>query len=217
MVRVGSEPVWRLRRDAHPRWSSKFSLGDLLRLMQRQSALVGLLIAAIFVGSIDVAMRTFFARGTQPHTEKLASAKMHDRLEPDTAKTGQISNRPDARTPQTSNPSEPKAEIGLTEVVEGFSVSNIHPTDGFVTASATHSASSTQPNSAVRAASASQSRTAAEPHSVPLPRRKPKRPIAKEAQSSTAELKRTDDQRQGEGEPKPMAFGSIGYNYNPQH
>jgi hypothetical protein len=215
MVRVGSEPVWRLRRDAHPRWSSKFSLRVLSRLMQRQSALVGLLIVAIFVGSIDVAMRTFFERGTQPHTEKSSSAKIQDRLEPDTAKIGQTSNRPDTRTPQASNPAEPKAEIGLTEV-EGFSVSNIHPTDGFVTASATHSASSTQPNSAVRAASASQSRTAAEPHSVPLPRRKPKRPIAKEAQSSTAELKRTDDQRQGEGEPKPMAFGSIGYNYNPQ-
>jgi hypothetical protein len=214
MVRVGSEPVRRLRRDAHPRWSSKFSLGDLSRLMQRQSALVGLLIAAIFVGSIDVAMRTFFARGTEPHTGKSASAKIQVRLEPDTAKTGQAS-RPDARALQTSSPAEPKAEIGLT-AVEGFSVGNLHPTVGFVTASATHPASSTQPNLAVRAVAASQSRTAAEPHSVPLPRRKPKRPIAKEAQSSTAELKRTDDQRQAEGEPKPMAFGSIGYNYDPQ-
>ena len=184
------------------------------RLMQRQSALVGLLIAAILVGSIDVAVRTFFARGTPPHTGKSASAKIQVRLEPD-GKDRSGLYWPDARALQTSSPSEPKAEIGLTEV-EGFSVSNIHPTDGFVPASATHSASSTQPASAVPAASASQSRTAAEPHSVPLPRRKPKRPIAKDAQSSTAELKRTDDQRQAEGEPKPMAFGSIGYNYGPQ-
>ena len=42
-----------------------------------------------------------------------------------------------------------------------------------------------------------------------------KRPVVKEPPSSTAELK-AKVEGQEEGGPKPLAFGSIGYNYNPQ-
>jgi hypothetical protein len=175
-----------------------------------------LLIAAIFVGSIDVAMRTYFAIGAQPQTEKVVSAKIQDRLiAADLAKAVQTSISLAAAKPlQTSDPSASKPGSDVTGV-EVFSVSNIHPTDGFVTAPARHPASATQPDSATSATSASQSRTAAGPQLVPLTKRKPKRPIAKEAQSNTAELKAMAVRQEEQG-PKPMAFGSIGYNYNPQ-
>ena len=39
-------------------------------LMRRQGAVIGLLIAAIFVGSIDVAMRAYSAIGTQLRQKK---------------------------------------------------------------------------------------------------------------------------------------------------
>ena len=228
MVRVGSEPVWQLRRGQtlysripdrglllqaeaeHLRPPGQSLIAQLKpRLMQRQGALIGLLIAAIFVGSIDVAMRTYFAIGAQPQTEKVVSAKIQDRLiAADLAKAVQTSISLAAAKPlQTSDPSASKPGSDVTGV-EVFSVSNIHPTDGFVTAPARHPASATQPDSAT-------SSTSAGPHLVPLTKRKPKRPIAKEAQSNTAELK-TMAVRQEEQGPKPMAFGSFGYNYNPQ-
>ena len=47
-------------------------------LMRRQGAVIGLLIAATFVGSIDVAMRADSAIGTQPETEKVESVKIQD-------------------------------------------------------------------------------------------------------------------------------------------
>ena len=68
MVRVNSEPVRQLRR------------AQRAHLINRQGALIGLLIAAIFVGSIDVALRAYSAIGTQPQTEKVASVKIQDRL-----------------------------------------------------------------------------------------------------------------------------------------
>jgi hypothetical protein len=183
---------------------------------RRQGALIGLLIAAIFVGSIDVAMRTYFAIGPQPQTGKVVAAKIQDRLiAADLAKAVQTSISLAAAKPlQTSDPSASKPESDVTEV-EVFSVSNIHPTDGFVTAPARHPASATQSDTAISSTSSSQSRTAAGPHLVPLTKRKPKRPIAKETQSNTAELKAIAVRHEKQ-EPKPMAFGTIGYNYNPQ-
>jgi len=184
--------------------------------MQRQGAIIGLLIAAIFVGSIDVAMRAYFAIGTQPQTEKVGSVKIQDRLiavVADSQKALQTSTSPGVVKPlQTSDPSASNPGSDVTGV---FSVSNIHPTDGFVTAPATRPASSTYPDSAVSSTPPSQSRTAAGPHLVSLPTRKPKRPMAKEAQSSTADLKAKAGGQEERG-PKPLAFGSIGYNYNPQ-
>ena len=50
MVRVSFEPFCQLRRVGTP------------HLMQRR-AIIGLLMAAIFVGSIDVAIRAYFAIG----------------------------------------------------------------------------------------------------------------------------------------------------------
>ena len=205
MVRVNSEPVCQIRRV------------QTAPLMHRQGAVIGLLIAAIFVGSIDVAMRAYSAIGTQPQTEKVVSAKIQDRLiavVADSQKALPTSTSPGTVKPlQTSDPSASNPGSDVTGV---FSVSNIHPTDGFVTAPATRPASSTHPNLAVSSTPASQSKTAAEPHLVSVPTRKPKKPIAKEPQSSTAELKAKAG-AQEEGGPKPLAFGSIGYNYNPQH
>ena len=128
-------------------------------------------------------MRTYFAIDAQPQT-----AKIQDRLiAVDLAKAVQTSISLAAAKPlQTSDPSASKPESDVTEV-EVFSVSNIHPTDGFVTAPARHPASATQSDTAISSTSSSQSRTAAGPHLVPLTKRKPKRPIAKETQSNTAE------------------------------
>ena len=176
-------------------------------LMRSQGAVIGLLIAAIFVGSIDVAMRAYSAIGNQPKTEKVVSVKIQDRLiavVADSQEAIQTSTSPGAVKPQTSDLSAPNPGSDVTGV---FSVSNIQPTDGFVTAPATRPVLSSTP--------ASQSRTAAEPHLVSVPMRKPKKPIAKEAQSSTAELEAKAEGQEDRG-PKPLAFGSIGYNYNPQ-
>jgi len=203
MVRVNSEPVCQLRRaqEAH--------------LKRRQGAIIGLLIAAIFVGSIDVALRAHSAIGTQPQIEKVASIKIQDRLTAlvveDLQKALGTSTSLGAvkplHTPSASNPG--------SDVTGVFSVSNIHPTDGFVTAPATRPTASTHPNLAVSSTPASQSRIAAESHLVSLPTRKPKRPIAKEPPSSTTELKAKAGVQEEAG-PKPLAFGSISYNYNPQ-
>ena len=212
MVRAGSEPFWQLRRRQQ-------ELG--VHLTGRRGVLIGLLIAAIFVGSIDVALRSSFVTGPQPQKEKPAFAKIQDRLiavvEPETAKEVQTSiPREASKQLQASNHSDSKPGIGVAAVEEAFSVSNIHPTDGFITASTTHTASSTQRDSAASPTFMSaQSTIAAEPHAVPPSRRKPKRPTTKEAQSTTAEQKPMD-QEQGLQMPKPMAFGSIGYNYDPQ-
>ena len=199
MVRVGSEPVCQLRRVQTP-----------------HVAIIGLLIAAIFVGSIDVAIRAYFAIGTQPQPEKVGSVKIQDRLIAVVANSQralQTSTSPGVVKPlQTSDPS---ASNPGSDVTGGFSVSNIHPTNGFVTAHATRPASSTHPDALVSSTPPSQSRTAAEPHLVSVPTRKPKRPMAKEARSSTAEPK-AEPGTQAEAGPKPLAFGSIGYNYNPQ-
>jgi hypothetical protein len=207
MVRAGSEPFGQLRRRQHELYGG-------VRLMRRQGVLIGLLIAATFIGSIDVALRSSLVTATQPQKEKPAFAKIQDRLiavaGPATARSVSL---------QTSEQSDSKPRVSVAEV-EGFSVNNIHPTAGFVTRPAS---STPQDSVASPTLVSSQSRIAAEPHAVPLPRRKPisapalraKRPIAKEAQTTTAKQKPMD-QEQGEQMPKPMAFGSIGYNYNPQ-
>ena len=205
MVRVNSEPVRQLRR------------AQRAHLINRQGALIGSLIAAIFVGSIDVALRAYSAIGTQPQTEKVASVKIQDRLTAlvveDSQKAVGTSTSLAAVEPlHTSNPSASNPGSDVTGV---FSVSNIHPTNGFVTAPATRPAASTHPNLAVSSSPAPQSRIAAQSHLVSLPTRKPKRPVVKEPPSSTAELK-AKAEGQEEGGPKPLAFGSIGYNYNPQ-
>jgi hypothetical protein len=205
MVRVNSEPVCQIRRE------------QTAPLIHRQGAIIGLLIAVIFVGSIDVALRAYSAKGTHPQTAKVVSQKIQDRLialVADSQKALPTSTSQSTVKPLQS--SDPLASNPESDVTGVFSVSNIHPTDGFVTAPATRPAASTHPNLAVSSTPASQSRTAAKPHLVSIPTRKPKRPIAKEPPSSTAELK-ANAGAQEEGGPKPLAFGSIGYNYDPQH
>ena len=202
MVRRVSEPFRQLRRRQHELYVG-------VRPVRRQRILIGLVIAATFIGSIDVALRSDYATATAPQKEKPPFAKFQDRLiavaEPAIARSVSL---------QTSGQS---ANVGE---VEAFSVDNIHPTAGFVT----HPASLTKQDSAPSPTLvSSQSRVAAEPHTVPLPRRKPsnapvlraKRPITKEAPTTTVKQIPMDEE-QGEQMPKPMAFGSIGYNYNPQ-
>jgi hypothetical protein len=204
MVRVISEPVGQLGRT------------EKAHLSHRQVAIGGLLIAAIFVGSIDIAMRAYSAIGTQPQTEKIVSGKIQDRLiavVADSQTALQTSTSLGAvKTPQTSDPS---ASNPRSDVIGVFSVSNIHPTDGFVTTPATRPAASTRPNLAVSSTPVAQSQTAEEHHLVPVPTRKPKNLKSKEPPSSTAELKARAGRQEEEG-PKPLAFGSIGYNYDPQ-
>ena len=208
MVRAESEPFWRLQRRQQ----------ELdVRLVLRQGILFGLLIAATFIGSIDVVLRSSFVTATQPQLEKPAFAKIQDRL---TAMAEPP--MPRSVSPQTSEQSDSTPQVNVAEV-EAFGVNNIRPTNGFVT----HPASSMQQDSAaspivVSSVVSSQSMIAAKPHAVPLPRRKPssapalreKRPITKEAQTTTVK-QQPMEQEQGT-QPKPMAFGSIGYNYDPQ-
>ena len=202
MVRAGSEAFRHLRHRQH-------ELHRGIRFMHRRRILIGLLIAATFIGSVDVVLRSDYVTATARQKEKPAFAKFQDRLiavaEPATARSVSV---------QTSGQS---ANVGE---VEAFSVNNVHPTAGFVT----HPASLTQQASRVSPTLvSSQSRVAAEPHTVPLPRRKPisapvlraKRPITKEAPTTTVKQIPMEEE-QGEQMPKPMAFGSIGYNYNPQ-
>jgi hypothetical protein len=193
MVRVSSEPVSQMRRVRPP-----------------HVALLGLLAAAIFLGSMDVAVRT----GTQPQPEQLASAKIQDRLiavVADSQGALQTSTSPGVAKPLHT--SDPSASNPISDVTEGFSVSNIHPTNGFIKVHATRPASPTNPDAGLSSTPPSQSRAAANPHLVSVPTRKPKRPMYKEAHSAEP---KAEPATQAGTEPKPLAFGSIGYNYNPQ-
>lgn len=194
MVRPNAEPFLQLRLRQQALSA---------RVSRLQRVLVGLLIAATLIGSI-AALRLSAATGPHP-------LKIHDRLsavaEPATARSVSL---------QTSEQSDSQPRTATAEV-EGFSVANIRPTNGFIT----KSASSTQPDSAPSQARSSQSMIATEPRVVPLPRRKPNRTALPRAKTpKTEEAQTTDTQKpleqQQSEQPKPMAFGSIGYNYDPQ-
>jgi GYF domain 2 len=221
------------------RWP-KFRFGDLSELMQRRGVLAGLLIAAMFAGSIDVAMRAF-AIGAET-SQKVVSPRTDNvqivAAAPDTAKAVQTSfTNPDAGKTVRS-PSEAKPEIDLTEGSGVLSVSNIHPTDGFTSklspGSLSPSEASAEPDSVTNtthvsnnkslvsqsdpAAGPDQPDAAAQPDqfdTMPLPTRKPEGPMAKEAPQGKAALKRIAHRREN-GEPKPLRFGNIGFNYYAQ-
>ena len=159
--------------------------------------------AILFGVVVGGAALVYLASGTHPYQSKLGTAKIQDRL---IAVSASRSAHLDAETSALSPPNSRKDEI------EGFSVNNIRPTNGFVAARATRPASRIHKNAAVNPTSSSKSRIAAGAVSVSLPTRKP-RPIPKKAQSSTAQPKAKTE---GEARPKPLAFGSIGYNYDPR-
>jgi hypothetical protein len=123
------------------------------------------------------------------------------------------STEPAAATPPWANPLGLKPAIDLTEA-EAFSVSNGHPTGGFVLASKT-SESQTESVAQASPIPVPQSVAAAGTDAVPLPTKKPERPSVKEARPNTPTLKRMA-QRPKVREAKPMQFGIIGYNYSPQ-
>jgi hypothetical protein len=97
---------------------------------------------------------------------------------------------------------------------EVFSVSNGHPTGGFVLASKTSEAR-TESVAQASPIPVPQSAAAAATDAVPLPTKKRERPLVKEARQDTRTLKRLA-QRPRVREAKPMQFGTIGYNYSPQ-
>jgi hypothetical protein len=185
-------------------WQLRLRQQELGVQLTRQLAVItALLIAALFVGSMAGGLRSFFVTNQQPPKEKLGFVKIQDRL---------IAEAEPATAPVSLQTFDVKAPVSVDEV-EAFSVSNIHPTDGFIMPSKTPPASSSQEDSGAGPSASLQSKFAAGPHAVPLPRRKPKR-HAKEAHLTTA-VPKPIDRAQSEQLPKPMAFGSIGYNYNP--
>ena len=81
---------------------------------------MGLLIAAIFVGSIGVAVRAYSAIGARPQPEKVASAKIQDRLIAVVADSqGAL---PTPTSPGTAKPlhtSDPTASNPISDVTGG--------------------------------------------------------------------------------------------------
>lgn len=141
---------------------TKLDLGDVFRRVQDRGTLVGMMIVLVFVGSIDVAMRTSFAIGAQTPTENTASPKLQHRQ---IAAVGSDTTRP----VQTSNPSE------------------LQPTEP----SASQSVSAAPPDLVPPTVSVSvpPSESGVQPDSIPLPTRKPARLTAKPL-PSTAVLRR---------------------------
>jgi hypothetical protein len=216
----------------HSRWP-KFHCGALSELMQHRRVLAGMLIAAMFVGSIGLAMRTF-AIGAET-SQKVASQRT-DNMQivaaaPDPAKAVQTSFAPQDAAKTVRSPSEAKPEIDLTEESGVLGVSNIHPTDGFTSklspGSLSPSEASAEPESVSNTTRISQSDpaagldqpdAAAQPDqfdTMPLPTRKPEGPVSKEAPRGKAALKRMSHRRE-DGEPKPLRFGTIGFDYYAQ-
>jgi hypothetical protein len=213
----------------HSRWP-KFDFGAFSELMRLRGALAGLLIAAVFVGSI-VAMRAF---AIGPETSQKAASPRTDvqivAAAPDTAKAVQTSFTPPDAAKTAQSPSESKPEIDSTEGSGVLSVTNIHPTDGFISKPSPGSLSpseasadadlvtiTTHVSQSDAAAGRDQPDAAAQPDQVdtmPLPTRKPKGPIAKEAPRSPASKRIA--RRREDGEPKPFRFGNIGFSYYAQ-
>ena len=193
--------------------------------MRLQGTIIGLLIAAIFVGSLDVAVRTYSAIGTHPQTktEEVKPVKFQDRLGAVLEASQKPIQAPSIGAVKPLQTSEPSNSNLGSDATAAFSVSNIQPTGGFVTAPATRPASSKHPDP--DSSPTSQSGPAAGPHSVSLNIRKPKRPTpirAAELKAKTEKSKEKTEKQKEESDrpeekgPKPLAFGSIGYNYNPQ-
>jgi hypothetical protein len=200
-------------------------------LMQRWGMLVGFLIAALLGGSIDVAMRAS-ATGTET-SEKAVSlqAQVLQTVAPtvESAKVVQSSPISSNGLMTVQGPSNPKPESDPTQEGRMFSVSNIHPTDGFnskpspislspsedsaESASLTNPDPGAQPDSDAKPDEPDATAQPDQSDAMPLPTRKPERPIAKEAARSKANR---IAQRRGDQKPKPLRFGNIGYNYNAQ-
>jgi hypothetical protein len=179
---------------------------DLIEVVRRrphQGIVAGLLVIAVFVGALDFAMKSSSATDNKAQIANSVAPKFQDRP----------STEPAAATPPWANPLGLKPAIDLTEA-EAFSVSNGHPTGGFVLASTT-SESQTESVAQASPIPVPQSVAAAGTDAVPLPTKKPERPSVKEARPNTPTLKRMA-QRPKVREAKPMQFGIIGYNYSPQ-
>jgi len=232
--------VWRwvipsqatLARKLVSQWS-KFHVDDFSELMRQRGALAGLLIAAMFVGSAEVAMRAF-AIGAE--TSQKAASPRTDNVRivaaaPDTAQAVLTSFTPQDAAKTVQSPSQSKPEIDSSDGSGVLSVSNIHPTDGFVSkpspGSPWPSEASAEPESVTNTTHVPQSDpdagpdqpdAAAQPDqfdTMPMPTRKPAEgSIAKEEPRGKAALKRIAHRR--EREPKPLRFGNIGFNYYAQ-
>ena len=202
-------------------WWQKFNMADFRPQMLRQQGSSRLLIVLVFAGSIGVVILVALAIGAETPREDTASPKLQYRqiaaAAPDAARPFQTSNFSASSlaidhfgsqsVAQRDSVSDPPATSQSDSDTQRDSVAN--------PSSVSESDSVAQHDSVANPTYVSQLDSAAQLDSVPLPTRKPEKPLAKDALPSAAVVKRMA-QRQGEREPKPMRFGSFGYNYTPQ-
>ena len=177
----------------------------------RQGIVAGLLVMVVFVGALDFAMKSSSATGNKVH-----SANSVNKAYGANSVVPKFEDRPSTElaTPTAfrTKPSELKPALDLKEV-EVFDVSNGHAMGRFVLASNVASVSQAeavaQPHKEPNPTPVFQSEVAATSDEVPLPTRKPDKPSVK------AQANRIVP-REKRREPKPMQFGTIGYNYSPQ-
>src|SRR6476620_3702374 len=179
-----------------------FNLVKAVRRRPHQSVLAGLVVIAVAVTAVDLATQSTFATGGNAQLAKSDSSKFQDRASTERA------------APLWTKPKDSQPATAVSEA-KVFSVSNSHPTGGFVIAStATSVSQQAQPYTEPTQSPVFQSETAETSGDVPLPTKKPDKPSVK-AQANTATLRRTAQRPKGK-EPRPMQFGTIGYNYVPQ-
>ena len=184
------------------RWPN-LDLIELVRHRPQQGIAAGLLVIAVLLGAVDLAMKSSSASGSKAHLAKSVTPKFQDRPPFELA----------APAPLSTNPLEPTPPPDLA-AAEVFNVSNGHPMGGLVRVLNKTLESETEPPAQMhRPTPIFQSETAAGTGSVPLPTKRPVRSSVKEAQPKAATSRRVVQRPQ---EPKPMPFGIIGYNYNPQ-
>ena len=174
----------------------------------RQKILIGLLIAATLMGSIDVALRSDYVTAAAPQKEKPPFAKFQDRLiaaaEPATARSVSL------QTPgQSASVAEAEASASTTFTRRPASSRNPH-----------HRRSRPQePAQLLYRRNQALLRSPIQFRSQEEAQQRPRAPSEKadnERSTNDHRQTNTNGRRARRTMPKPMAFGSIGYNYNPQ-
>jgi hypothetical protein len=173
--------------------------------------LAGLLVATVLAGVLGLAMHKSFATDTQPALQYSASTEPHSAsTEPHSASTEPhfASTEPHSASTQ---PQQPKSEPAIANAVESTGQAELEG-DIIVHTVRVVSIDKLQPSDASVLVP---NPVSDEPsNSVPLPTKKPVRPIqrlntAEGAQASTGVPGRMPQTPV----PKPMRFGSFGYNY----
>jgi hypothetical protein len=186
----------------------EFDLEEFLGRLEHPRNLAGLLVAVVLVGVLGIAMHKSFATDTQPALQYSVSTEPRSAAielyaastEPHSASTEpqQPKSEPATATAVTPSQSTGQAELEggiIVRTVRVFSIDNLQPSDASVLV----------PDPVSEAPSTS----------VPLPTKKPAKPvkslsIAEGERARTAAPKRMSQAPV----PKPMRFGSIGFNYS---